>query len=64
MQIISAVIIAALIRAHKDGDEEKFNRYANFVVTKYLAAGEERSARLIRHHIDGTYKEQPVVTLE
>lgn len=64
MQIISAVTIAALIQAHKDGDEEKFNRYANFIVTKYLVAGEERSARIIRHRIDGTIKEQPVVTLD
>lgn len=64
MQIISAVVIAALIDAHRQNDEEKFRTYANFIITKYLEAGEERSARIIRHHIDGSYKEQPVVTLE
>lgn len=64
MQIISAVTIAALIQAHKEGDEEKFNRYVNFIVTKYLAAGEDRSAKIIRNRIDGTYKGQPTVTLD
>lgn len=64
MQIISAVVIGALIDAHRKGDEEKFINYANFIITKYIEAGEERSARIIRHRIDGTCKEQSVVTLE
>lgn len=45
-------------------DEQKFLSYANFIAESYEEQGEERSARIIRKRIDGTYKKQPQVTLD
>lgn len=47
-----------------EGDNEKFLIYANFIADAYKEAGEERSARIIRKRIDGTYKNEPTVTLD
>lgn len=65
MKVVSAVTIGKLIEAHKDGDEEKFNSYAEFIAEAYKEAGEKRKARIIRSRIDGSYKNNPAtVTLD
>ena len=61
---ISSVTIAKLIEAHMEGDNEKFLSYANFIADAYEEAGEGRSAKIIRQRIDGTYKNNPKVTLD
>jgi anaerobic ribonucleoside-triphosphate reductase len=47
-----------------DGDEEKFLSFANFIADAYEEAGEVRSARIIRKRIDGSYKDEPQVSLD
>lgn len=64
MKVINATTIGILISAHMEGDEQKFLSYANFIADAYEEAGEERSARIIRKRIDGTYKNEPQVTLD
>ena len=64
MKVITASTIGNLISAHIEGDEKKFLAYANFIADAYDEAGEERSARIIRKRIDGTYKKEPQVTLD
>lgn len=64
MKVINATTIGLLISAHMEGDEQKFLSYANFIADAYDEAGEERSARIIRKRLDGTYKNEPQVTLD
>ena len=64
MKIIGVSTIGNLISAHMEGDEQKFLAFANFIADAYEEAGEERSARIIRKRIDGTYKNEPQVTLD
>lgn len=60
---ISPVTIASLIRAHMEGDEQKFIAYANFIADKYSKAGDALSEQIIRSSIDGTDRNQPKVVL-
>ena len=64
MKVINASTIGNLISAHIEGDEKKFLAFANFIEDAYEEAGEERSARIIRKRIDGSYKNEPQVTLD
>lgn len=64
MNCISAVTIGELIEAHMENDEKKFLSYANFIAEAYEQQGEKRPARIIRKRIDGTYKNDPQVTLD
>lgn len=64
MKVISASTIGYLISAHLEGDETKFLAYANFIADSYDEAGDERSARIIRKRIDGSYTNEPKVTLD
>jgi len=64
MKVVNATTIGILISAHMEKDEEKFIAYANFIADAFEEAGEERSARIIRKRIDGTYKNEPTATLE
>ena len=52
------------MQAQSEGDETKFLAYANFIADSYDEAGDERSARIIRKRIDGSYKNEPKVTLD
>lgn len=56
MKCINATTIGKLIEAHMENDEKKFLSYANFIAESYKEGGDERSARIIRKRIDGTYK--------
>lgn len=62
--MISPVTIAKLIEAYKEGDETKFSNYANFIAETYDKNNEPRKARIIRSRLDGTYKDNPSVTLD
>lgn len=64
MKCINAVAIGKLIEAHMEHDEQKFISYANFIAEAYEEQGEKRSARIIRKRIDGTYKDEPKVTID
>lgn len=64
MKVISAVTIGKLIEAHMEHDEQKFLSYANFIAEAYEKQGEERKARIIRKRLDGTYKNDPQITLD
>jgi len=64
MKVINAVSIAQMIEAHIEGDNDRFVAYANFVADAFEEAGEERSARIIRSRLDGSYKRDPVVVLD
>lgn len=64
MKVINATTIGILISAHMEGAEQKFLSFANFIADAYEEAGEERSARIIRKRIDGTYKNDQPVTLD
>lgn len=64
MKVINATTIGILISAHMEGDEEKFLSFANFIADAYEEAGAERSARIIRKRIDGSYKNDPQVCLD
>ena len=56
MSIINASTIGNLISAHMEDDEQKFLSFANFIADAYEEAGNDRSARIIRKRIDGSYK--------
>lgn len=64
MKNINAVTICKLIEAHIEHDEQKFKSYANFIADAYEEQGEERSARIIRSRLDGSYKNQAKVVLD
>lgn len=64
MKCINATTIGKLIEAHIEHDERKFLSYANFIAEAYEEAREERSARIIRSKLDGTYKNQAQVVLD
>lgn len=51
--IISAVTIGKLIEAHKNGNEEMFNIYANFIADVYAEAGADLKAKIIRKRLNG-----------
>lgn len=64
MKCINAVTIGKLIEAHMEHDEQKFLSYANFIAKAYEEQGEERSAKIIRSKLDGSYKKQSKVVLD
>lgn len=64
MKYINAVTIGKLIEAHMEHDEQKFLSYANFIAEAYEEQGEERSAKIIRSKLDGSYKKQSKVVLD
>lgn len=61
---ISSVIIGKLIEAHLDGDNEKFNSYANLIADTYEKNGNKRSADIIRKKMSGEYKNSSKVILD
>lgn len=64
MKVINATTIGVLISAHMEGDEEKFLTYANFIADAYEEAGKERSAKIIRKRMDGSYKNEQRIHLD
>ena len=48
MNQINAVTIGKLISAHREGDEEKFKAYVEFIADAYEQQGDNRAANIIR----------------
>lgn len=64
MKAINATTIGNLISAHYEHDEEKFDSYVKFIIEAYEEQGEQRKANIIRKRADGSYKNEPTVTLD
>lgn len=64
MNQINAVTIGKLISAHREGDEEKFKAYVEFIAEAYEQQGNERAANIIRGNYTGDYGEQGKVILD
>lgn len=58
MNIINTVTIGKLIAAHREGDEEKFKAYVDFIAKAYEEQGNDRAANIIRSNYTGNYGEQ------
>lgn len=64
MNIINAVTIGKLIATHREGDEEKFRAYVEFIAEAYEQQGNDRAANIIRSNYTGDYGEQGKVVLD
>lgn len=64
MNQINAVTIGKLIAAHREGDEEKFKTYVDFIADAYEQQGNGRAANIIRSNYTGDYGEQGKVVLD
>lgn len=64
MNQINAVTIGKLIAAHREGDEEKFKAYVDFIAEAYEQQGNDRAAHIIRSNYTGDYGEQGKVILD
>ena len=64
MNIINAVTIGKLIAAHREGDEEKFRAYVEFIAEAYEQQGNDRAANILRSNYTGDYGEQGKVVLD
>ena len=56
--------IGKLIEAHREGDEQKFKTYVDFIVKAYEEQENDRAARIIRSSYTGDYGEQGKVVLD
>lgn len=64
MNTISAVTIGKLIAAHREGNEEKFRAYVEFIAKAYEEQGNDRAANIIRSNYTGDYGKQGKVVLD
>lgn len=64
MNAINVVTIGKLIAAHREGDEEKFKNYVDFIADAYEQQGNDRAANIIRSNYTGDYGEQGKVVLD
>lgn len=64
MNQINVVTIGKLIEAHREGDEQKFKTYVDFIVKAYEEQENGRAARIIRSSYTGDYGEQGKVVLD
>ena len=64
MNQINTVTIGKLIEAHREGDEQKFKTYVDFIVKAYEEQENNRAARIIRSSYTGDYGEQGKVVLD
>ena len=51
MKVVNAIVIGNLIKAHMEGDNEKFLSYANFIKESYTEAGDDLGAKIIKKNI-------------
>lgn len=58
MNQINAVTIGKLIAAHREGDEQKFKTYVDFIAKAYEEQGNDRAANIILSNYTGDYGEQ------
>ena len=64
MNVINVVTIGKLIAAHREGDEEKFRAYVEFIAEAYEQEGNDRAANIIRSNYTDDYGEQGKVVLD
>lgn len=64
MNAINVVTIGKLIAAHREGDEEKFRAYVEFIAKAYEEQGNDRAANIILSNYTGDYGEQGKVVLD
>lgn len=64
MKVVNATTIGILISAHMEGDDKKFESFANFIADSYEEAGDELGARIIRKRLDDSYKDDSPVVLD
>lgn len=64
MNAINVVTIGKLIAAHREGDEEKFRAYVEFIAEAYEQQGNDRAANIIRSYYTGDYGEQGKAVLD
>ena len=64
MNAINVVTIGKLIAAHREGDEEKFKNYVDFIADAYEQQGNNRAANIIHSNYTGDYGEQGKVVLD
>lgn len=64
MNQINTVTIGKLIEAHREGNEQKFKTYVDFIVKAYEEQENDRAARIIRSSYTGDYGEQGEVVLD
>lgn len=64
MKVINATTIGNLISAHYEGDNEKFDTWVKFIIEAYEEQGESKKANIIRKRMNGSYKNEPQVTLD
>lgn len=64
MNAINVVTIGKLIAAHREGDEQKFKTYVDFIAKAYEQQGDDRAANIIRSNYTGGYGEQGKVILD
>ena len=64
MNEINAVTIGKLIAAHREGDEEKFRTYVEFIAKAYDEQGNDRAAHIIRSNYTGDYGVQGKIVLD
>ena len=55
MNQINAVTLGKLIAAHREGDEQKFKTYVDFIAKAYEEQGNDRAANIIRSNYTGDY---------
>lgn len=64
MNQINAVTLGKLIAAHREGDEQKFKTYVDFIAKAYEEQGNDRAANIILSNYTGDYDEQGKVVLD
>ena len=64
MNQINAVTIGKLISAHREGDEEKFKTYVDFIAKAYEEQGNDRAANIIRSNYTGKFGNDGKVVLD
>lgn len=59
MNQINAVTLGKLIAAHREGDEQKFKTYVDFIAKAYEEQGNDRAANIILSNYTGDYAQIP-----
>lgn len=64
MNAINVVTIGKLIAAHREGDEEKFRAYVEFIAKAYEEQRNDRAANIIRSNYTGKFGNDGKVVLD
>ena len=64
MNQINAVTIGKLISAHREGNEQKFKTYVDFIAKAYEEHGNDRAANIIRSNYTGKFGNDGKVVLD